>query len=79
MTQSRLASQFNEGGAQLLCMDGDRETLDAQTAPGPRSAEGDGELVAACVYDPLRDEAYTAHRGGGATCNGRPEFHPAPN
>ena len=32
----------------------------------------DGELVAACVYDPLRDEAYTAHRGGGATCNGRP-------
>ena len=32
----------------------------------------DGVLVAGCVYDPVHDHAYTAHRGGGATCNGRP-------
>lgn len=31
-----------------------------------------GELVTGCVYDPLQDRAYTAHRGGGAACNGRP-------
>jgi len=34
--------------------------------------ERDGVLVAGCVYDPVRDHAYAAHRGGGATCNGRP-------
>ena len=32
----------------------------------------DGELVAGCVYDPSRDDAWTASRGGGAACNGRP-------
>lgn len=32
----------------------------------------DGVLEAGCVYDPVHDDAYTAHRGGGATCNGRP-------
>lgn len=36
-------------------------------------AEGeDGQLVAAVIYDPLRDEMYTAERGQGATLNGRP-------
>lgn len=36
-------------------------------------AEGeDGQLVAAVVYDPLRDELYLAERGKGATLNGRP-------
>jgi myo-inositol-1(or 4)-monophosphatase len=28
--------------------------------------------VAACVFDPSRDEAFVAARGGGATLNGRP-------
>lgn len=28
--------------------------------------------VAGVVYDPLRDELFTAARGGGATCNGAP-------
>jgi myo-inositol-1(or 4)-monophosphatase len=36
-------------------------------------AEGeDGTLVAAVIYDPLRDEIYTAERGQGARLNGRP-------
>ena len=36
-------------------------------------AEGqDGELVAAVVYDPLRDELYCAELGRGTTLNGRP-------
>jgi len=30
-----------------------------------------GELVAAVVHDPLRDETFTAHKGGGAYLNGR--------
>ena len=30
------------------------------------------ELLAGVVQDPLRDELFTAHRGGGATWNGRP-------
>lgn len=33
--------------------------------------EVDGVLHAGCVYDPLRDEAYLAQRGGGARCGGQ--------
>ncbi len=31
-----------------------------------------GQVLAGATYDPLRDEMYSAHRGGGATLNGRP-------
>lgn len=31
----------------------------------------DGQLVAAAVYDPIKDELFTAERGGGAHLNGR--------
>ena len=31
----------------------------------------DGEIVAGAVYDPLRDELFTAERGSGAHLNGR--------
>ncbi len=34
--------------------------------------EFENERTVAVVYDPLLDELYTAVRGGGATCNGRP-------
>ncbi len=34
-------------------------------------AQGDNLLVGA-IYDPERDECFTARCGGGATCNGRP-------
>ena len=45
VTQSRLASQFSGGDAQLLCMDGDRETLDARPTTAPACAAGPGSLV----------------------------------
>ena len=32
--------------------------------------ERDGELIAGVVYDPLRDELFSAEKGGGATLNG---------
>jgi myo-inositol-1(or 4)-monophosphatase len=32
----------------------------------------DGEVVAGAVVDVLRDELFSAHRGGGARCDGRP-------
>ena len=38
---------------------------------GLRSDE-DGEMVAGVIYDPLRDEMFTAERGAGALLNGRP-------
>jgi len=38
---------------------------------GLRSDE-DGEMVAGVIYDPLRDEMFTAERGAGAVLNGRP-------
>ena len=34
-------------------------------------AEEDGKLVAAVIYDPLRDELFAAERGQGATVNGK--------
>ncbi len=35
-------------------------------------ADEDGTLVAAVIYDPMRDEIYTAERGQGAQLNGKP-------
>ncbi len=37
----------------------------------PSGTAGDGVLVAAVLYDPLRDEMFTAERGKGALLNGR--------
>ncbi len=39
--------------------------------PAGTPADGDGELVAAVIYDPLRDEMFTAEKGRGAYLNGR--------
>ncbi len=39
--------------------------------PGLR-AEEDGSMVAGVIYDPLRDELFSAARGRGASLNGRP-------
>jgi myo-inositol-1(or 4)-monophosphatase len=40
-------------------------------APG-LAANEDGEMVAGVIYDPLRDEMFSAARGGGAFLNGKP-------
>jgi myo-inositol-1(or 4)-monophosphatase len=42
-----------------------------QRRPG-LAADQDGEMVAGVVYDPLRDEMFSAARGAGATLNGEP-------
>ena len=39
--------------------------------PAGTKPEDDGTLVAAVVYDPLRDELFTAERGRGARLNGK--------
>jgi myo-inositol-1(or 4)-monophosphatase len=40
-------------------------------APG-LAADEDGEMIAGVIYDPLRDEMFTAARGEGAFLNGKP-------
>ncbi len=40
-------------------------------APG-LAADADGEMVAGVIYDPLRDEMFSAARGQGARLNGEP-------
>jgi myo-inositol-1(or 4)-monophosphatase len=42
-----------------------------QRSPGS-TPEQDGILMAAVIYDPMRDELFTAERGQGAYLNGRP-------
>ncbi len=42
-----------------------------QRPPGLQAGQ-DGTLVAAVIYDPLRDELFTAERGQGAQLNGSP-------
>ena len=59
-------TNFAHGHPQF-CVSMGLEHRPAGTAP-----EADGKLVAAVIYDPLRDELYQAERGCGATLNGRP-------
>jgi myo-inositol-1(or 4)-monophosphatase len=40
--------------------------------PSGLPAQQDGEMVAGVVYDPLRDELFSATKGGGATLNREP-------
>ena len=40
--------------------------------PEGMKAEDDGSIVAAVIYDPMRDELFTAERGRGATLDGKP-------
>jgi myo-inositol-1(or 4)-monophosphatase len=42
-----------------------------QRPPGAKPDE-DGTLMAAVIYDPLRDELFTAERGSGTRLNGKP-------
>ena len=47
-------------------------SLGLEHRPAGLNAGEDGELVAAVIYDPLRDELFAAERGRGARLNGRP-------
>ena len=42
------------------------------TAHARDAPDQDGTLVAAVIYDPMRDELFTAERGQGAPLNGKP-------
>ena len=46
--------------------------LPAAAVGGLRGRRGRGGPVAACVYDPVRDESFTAAREHGASLNGQP-------
>jgi myo-inositol-1(or 4)-monophosphatase len=47
-------------------------SLGLEQRPVGLAPEADGTLVAAVIYDPLRDELFAAERGRGARLNGRP-------
>jgi len=54
-------------GLPQFCVSMGLERRPKGTAP-----DADGTLVAAVIYDPLRDELFAAERGRGARLNGRP-------
>jgi myo-inositol-1(or 4)-monophosphatase len=45
--------------------------LGCERRPPGTADDADGEMVAGVIYDPLRDELFTAERGKGAWLNGR--------
>lgn len=47
-------------------------SLGLEQRPDGLKPEEDGTLVAAVIYDPMRDELFTAERGRGALLNGKP-------
>ena len=47
-------------------------SLGLEHRPAGLKADEDGHLVAAVIYDPNRDELFTAERGKGAWLNGKP-------
>jgi myo-inositol-1(or 4)-monophosphatase len=46
--------------------------LGCEHRPAGLAAEQDGEMIAGVIYDPLRDEMFSAERGAGAALNGEP-------
>jgi len=46
-------------------------SMGLEQRPQRTSATGDGQIVAGVIYDPLRDELYTAERNLGAWLNGK--------
>ena len=47
-------------------------SLGLEQRPAGLGPDQDGTIVAAVIYDPMRDELYTAERGRGACLNGKP-------
>ncbi len=47
-------------------------SLGLEQRPAGLADEADGTLVAAVIYDPMRDELFVAERGHGALLNGKP-------
>jgi myo-inositol-1(or 4)-monophosphatase len=59
-------TNFAHGFPQFCVSMGLEQRMQGSTAPS------DGTLVAGVIYDPMRDELYTAERGKGAWLNGKP-------
>jgi myo-inositol-1(or 4)-monophosphatase len=47
-------------------------SMGLERRPVPADPEADGTIVAGVIYDPMRDELYSAERGHGAWLNGKP-------
>ena len=47
-------------------------SMGLEQRPGTLKPEEDGNLIAGVIYDPLRDELFSAERGKGAFLNGKP-------
>ena len=47
-------------------------SMGLERRPSSLAADADGEIVAGVIYDPLRDELFTAEKGKGAFLNGAP-------
>jgi myo-inositol-1(or 4)-monophosphatase len=47
-------------------------SMGLERRPASLSSSEDGEILAAVIYDPLRDELFTAEKGSGASLNGAP-------
>ncbi len=47
-------------------------SMGLEQRPAGTAADADGTIVAGVIYDPMRDELYTAERGQGAHLNGKP-------
>jgi myo-inositol-1(or 4)-monophosphatase len=46
--------------------------LGLEKRPAGLAADADGEIIAGVIYDPLRDEMFSAEKGKGAWLNGKP-------
>jgi len=58
-------------GFPQFCVSMGLEQRPAQSTKGA-ALDQDGTIVAGVIYDPMRDELYTAERGRGAWLNGKP-------
>jgi len=59
-------------GFPQFCVSLGLEHRPAGAAPKQANPDRDGTIVAGVIYDPMRDELYTAERGRGAWLNGKP-------
>jgi myo-inositol-1(or 4)-monophosphatase len=65
-------TNFAHGFPQFCVSLGLEQRTAATGAAGATGPSQDGTLVAAVIYDPMRDELFTAERGSGARLNERP-------
>lgn len=65
-------TNFAHGFPQFCVSLGLEQRTGLEKRTGATDPNQDGTLVAAVIYDPMRDELFTAERGRGARLNGQP-------